>query len=92
MRRVLACFLVAAVVASMAGCIGVSATEQVSSNPRWQVAVVDYEIYLVDVKKKIARKVQIEGIEIAEDSSAEKPAMMSPVTERESEMVNPSRA
>ncbi len=78
MRRLFACFLVAAAVALMAGCIGVSANKEVSPTPRWQVAVVDDDIYLVDVKKRTAHKVRIEGIEVAENSTAEKPVMMSP--------------
>ncbi len=78
MRRLFACFLVAAAVTSMAGCIGVSANKRVSPMPRWQVAVVDHDIYLVDVKKKTAHKVRIEGVDVAENSSGEKPVMMSP--------------
>ena len=78
MRRLFACFLLAVAVTSMAGCIGVSATEQVSPMPRWQVAVVDDDIYLVDVKKKTAHKVRIEGVDVADNSSGEKPVMMSP--------------
>lgn len=78
MRRVFAFFLVAAVVTSLTGCIGVSANREVSPMPRWQVAVVDHDIYLVDVKKKTAHKVRIVGIDVAENSSGEKPVMMSP--------------
>ena len=58
------------------GCIGVSATENRVS-PKYQVVVVDDEIYLVDVKKKTARKVRIEGVDKYEGAAPVESATLS---------------
>lgn len=63
MRKAMAAFVVLAGLALGAGCIGVSASETHTGNSDYQLAVVDDEIYLVDVQKKTAHKVRIEGID-----------------------------
>ncbi len=58
-RILAACLLVVSVGAS--GCIGVSTSEKVTSaGPSLRVAVVDDEIYLVDVEKRTAYKVRMD--------------------------------
>lgn len=75
-KGILVLSVVAAMVAA-SGCIGVSASKQVSDTPRWQVAVVDGDIYLVDVKRKTAKKVQIEGVAVAEAASDDQATTLS---------------
>ena len=58
------------------GCIGVAASETTVS-PKYQVVVVDDEIYLVDVKKKTAYKVRIEGVDKYEGAARVESATLS---------------
>ena len=63
MRKVFVGIAVLMGLALVSGCIGVSANKKTSVSPKYQVAVVDDEIYLVDVKKRTAYKVRIEGVD-----------------------------
>ncbi len=63
MRKAFVGIVVLAGLALGSGCIGVSANKKTTVSPKYQVAVVDDEIYLVDVKKKTAYKVRIEGVD-----------------------------
>lgn len=58
------------------GCIAVGASKEVRTEPKHQIAVVDDEIYVVDVRARKAWKVQIEGLTPA-DEMPEQPATMS---------------
>lgn len=63
MRKAIVSIVALGGLAIGSGCIGVSASETRTMNSDYQIAVVDDEIYLVDVNKKTARKVRIEGID-----------------------------
>ncbi len=76
MRKVFVGIVVLAGLALGSGCIGVSANET-SVSPKYQVAVVDDEIYLVDVKKKTAYKVRIEGVDKYEGAAPVESATLS---------------